>query len=390
MRQALGFFSSLLPQGAFFLAQSHFLLLGDAASMLALAKYVGLLSLVFFLFDGNSGLVHSIARSRFSASELAGSFLAFRFAMLGILALVMFPAVLLDAELPAMAPFLVLALALRLPWLDGPLDQSGRQPLAMALGNAWLVTLAGAALATGGMDGQRAGLAALAGSVILCLVRVILLRADDRANPPWQASHYRPEAFSLIWHYLAVYGCGQIYGRATLFLVGALFTGPLPALLLYAKQVFNAAGLLVNYLRRVEAATRSKAAAFALADVGTSLKAQSILAIPCAVVVVLASIAAPMPVWMTCALLGWQVLERMFSNANYVLQRLDRHGMALTSYAVLAALGSLGLVLGAGLGSVVPFMLVECIAFLVALGAFVAQVWRSPSVALRGPAGLAQ
>src|SRR5690606_11014326 len=119
----LGMAAALAPQAAIFLVQSQFMIRGELEAVLELGKYAGLLSLLFYLFDGNSGLVYSIARERFPERTLAASFVLYRLTIIlvfAVLALMASPFV--GEEVLILAPYLAVALLLRLPWLDGPLD----------------------------------------------------------------------------------------------------------------------------------------------------------------------------------------------------------------------------------------------------------------------------
>jgi hypothetical protein len=317
---AIGLMAALTPQAALFFVQSTFILRGELVAVLELAKYAGLLSLVFYLFDGNSGLVYSIARNRFSDRVLAQSFFLYRLTVIAVFAVAALAATFYVGEqVLILLPYLTVSILFRLPWLDGPLDQRGKQALALALGSGWMLVLCALGLLDTRVDAHAAGIAAVIGSLIMALVRLLLASPGEILAAFPIRTHARRTAVFLIWQYLATFGMGQIYGRAILFAVASTFSGPVPALVLYAKQVFNAGGFAVAYVRRDEA-SQGHGAPFQLADLRRSVLMQAGLALPCGLIVIAAGASANVAIGAIAAIISWQVLERLFSNASYALQ----------------------------------------------------------------------
>ncbi len=91
------------------------------------------------------------------------------------------------------------------------------------------------------------------GSILYHVAWAVLSRRK-RFDTPGYADFFRTdrEAVGLIVKYMGLYGVGQIYGRFGMFAIGALFSGPLAAFVVYSKQVFNALGLVGGITRRVE------------------------------------------------------------------------------------------------------------------------------------------
>lgn len=357
LRIALVAAATLGPQALLFALQTYLLTQGRTDDVLTLASYAGLIALLFYIFDGHSGLVHSIGSSRFSPQAMAASFLRYRLSLLAVAAVAGLIALISNVSATFLA-CMSASLLLRLPWLDGHLDRRGLQPLALALGSAWMVILCVLVLALRQIDAEIAGMAALAGSIVLCGVRLLIRRPDELL--PASAALMKSEhaAHGLIWHYMATFGLGQIYGRFVQFVIGATFAGPLPALVLYAKQLFNIGGLMVNFARRAEAA-RNKETAFHPGQIRQSLLTQALMLLPCAAVVFVMGLNLDLTFWAIAGVLIWQMLERCFTQSQYILQRLDRHREALGIMALLFVLGGAGLWFGSMSGMVGPFLMAE-------------------------------
>lgn len=313
-----------------FIAQTWLVVQGEIESVLALARYAGLLGLLFFAFDGNSGLVPALMRLRHSETSIR---LAYRIYRLGIAAvfLMILPIFwwLAPAETGDLLPFLAGALLLRFPWLDVDLDQRGQQHWSMMVQNGWMPALALAAVLTP-LEATLAGHAALWSSLALAIVHWRYVRA-----PVKPATKFWPALMEIL-RFMSAQGIGQLYGRVVLFGLGAGFSGPLPSLVVYAKQVFNAAGLVATYLRRVELARPN-------AGIQLSLAGQGAMALVSAVIVALAAIRLDVAGVIVLALIGWQVFEKLSANAIYLFQLRRRHDLALAGLLVVAVMGGTGL-----------------------------------------------
>src|SRR5690606_14855365 len=116
------------------------------------------------------------------------------------------------AETTSLAPFLIPAILLRLPFLDGDLDDRNLPHLAMFLQNFWMIPLALFAIGTAPPDATIAGHAALWSSLAYALCHRIVARPALRQG----ALAVRP-ALSELLRLMALHGLAQLYGRFTLF-----------------------------------------------------------------------------------------------------------------------------------------------------------------------------
>ena len=336
-----------------FLAQSWLIATGRPEAVLGLAQYGGLLGLIFFAFDGNSGLVPALMRLRHCEGTIRSAYLVYR---AGIL-------VLLAAALPlfwhlapettgTLLPFCALALLLRLPFLDADLDQRGLHHWSMLVQNLWMLPLAGGAVIFGKVDAMLAGHVALWSTLVFALIH---LRARVTSGPSRVQTPLKPALLEVL-NVMGAQGLGQLYGRATLFGIGAAFSGPIPSLLIYAKQVFNAAGLLVLYLKRVELGR-------GLADMRLSLSGQAAIAVLGSVIVALAAAKLGVAPELAMALIAWQVLEKLSATAIYFFQRDVRHDWAWGALTVVVALGLVGLAIAVTSTNALIFVAFETLGY---------------------------
>jgi hypothetical protein len=351
-RHVAGLVLAALPPGTMFLAQTWLVATGQTEAMLSLAKYAGLLGLVFFAFDGSSGLIPAMIRPRHSDAAIRSAYLVYR---AGVAALLV--AVLLlfwkiaPAETATLLPFLALALLLRFPLLDADLDKRGLQHWAMLAQNCWMLPLCLVAVLVGGISAKAAGQAALAGSSILALAHLLFSRSDrslaqERFGP----------ALMEITTIIGAQGIGQLYGRTVLFVLGASFTGPLPALIIYGKQAFNAAGLLATYLRRIELARNR-------ASMGLSLMGQAAVALVAGILVALAAPRLGVPHGLTLTIIVWQCLEKLSATTIFAFQLDSRHRLALTGLVNICILGLTGLALARAHSSPLLFVAFETLGY---------------------------
>lgn len=336
-----------------FLAQSWLIATGRPEAVLGLAQYGGLLGLIFFAFDGNSGLVPALMRLRHTEATIRTAYLVYRGGILVLLAtaLPLFWHLAPDTT-GTLLPFCALALLLRLPFLDADLDQRGLHHWSMLLQNLWMLPLAGGAVLFGKVDAMLAGHVALWSTLVFALVhrRARVPSAPSRAQTP-----LKPALLEIL-NFMGAQGLGQLYGRATLFGIGAAFAGPLPSLLIYAKQVFNAAGLLVLYLKRVELGR-------GLTDMRLSLSGQAAIAVLGSVIVGLAALKLSAVMEVTLALIAWQVLEKLSATAIYIFQRDVRHDRALGGLSIVVALGLAGLAIAVNMANSLIFVAFETLGY---------------------------
>ena len=339
--------------GSMFLAQSWLIATGKSEAVLRIAQYGGLLGLIFFAFDGNSGLVPVLMRLRHAEATIRLAYLVYRAGILAALAtaLPLFWHLAPDTT-AALLPFCALALLLRLPFLDADLDQRGLHHWSMLLQNLWMLPLAGGAVIFGKIDAMLASHAALWSTLVYALVhqRVRVPSAPSRAP-----TSLKPALIEIL-NFMGAQGLGQLYGRATLFGIGAVFTGPIPSLLIYAKQVFNAAGLLVFYLKRIELGR-------GLATMRLSLSGQAAIAVLGSIIVGLAAAKLGVVPEIVLALIAWQVLEKLSATAIYIFQRDVRHDRALSGLAVVTALGLAGLALAVVMANALAFVAFETLGY---------------------------
>jgi hypothetical protein len=256
------------------------------------------------------------------------------------------------ADTEGLLPFLAASLLLRLPLLDTSLDQRGWQHWSMLLQNGWMLPLAAIAALSGGIDAMAASHAALWGTLMLFAAHLALARPPSRLP---RRTKFRPALAELV-SYMGAQGVGQLYGRTVLFALGANFAGPVAALAVYAKQTFNAAGLLTAYLRRVELAHRHP-------NMQLSLSGQAATALVASLLVAFAATSLGVVPGLALALLAWQVLEKLSANAVYAFQLGNRHGLALSSLLAIATLGLIGLALSMAWGEVLIFVATETLLY---------------------------
>lgn len=346
-RHVTGLALAAMPPGALFLAQTWLVVSAQTDAMLSLAKYAGLLGLVFFAFDGSSGLIPAMLRLRHSHAALRAAYLAYR-AGIFVLLLITLPLLwhLAPEDTASFLPFIVLALLLRFPLIDADLDDRGFQHWAMLLQNIWMVPLCLVAVLRGQINAEMAGHAALWSTAVLAAAHLFPVRR----RPPRLEARFGAALREIITIMVAQ-GLGQLYGRAVLFILGASFAGALPALLVYAKQAFNAAGLLVTYLRRIELAKRRT-------SMGLSLAGQSAIALVAGVLSALAASKLGVSHGLVLVTIIWQCLEKLSGTAIYAFQLDNRHRLALVGLINVCILGLVGLALARVQSS--PLLFVAC------------------------------
>ena len=336
-----------------FLAQSWLIATGRPEAVLGLAQYGGLLGLIFFAFDGNSGLVPALMRLRHAETTIRSAYLVYRGGILVLLAtaLPLFWHLAPDTT-GTLLPFCALALLLGLPFIDADLDQRGLHHWSMLLQNLWMLPLAGGAVLFGKVDAMLAGHVALWSTLVFALVhrRARVPSATSRAQ-----THLKSALLEIL-NFMGAQGLGQLYGRATLFGIGVAFAGPLPSLLIYAKQVFNAAGLLVLYLKRVELGR-------GLDNMRLSLSGQAAIAVLGSVIVGLASAKLGVAPELALVLIAWQVLEKLSATAIYIFQRDVRHDRALSGLAMVVVLGLAGLAIAVNMANSLIFVAFETLGY---------------------------
>lgn len=348
-----GLLLAATPPGALFLAQSWLLAGGRSEAMLPLAKYGGLLSLLFFVFDGNSGLVPAMLQRRHEEAAVRSAYFVYRMGILAILALSL-PGLWLLApqDLAALLPFLAPALLLRLPFLDVGLDRQGMQHWSMLLQNGWMLPLSLAAVLTGTVGPETAGHAALLSALFLAATHLRFVAGThdqtDHAKTRAALSEILPLAFAQ--------GLSQLYGRTVLFALGAGFSGPLASLAIYAKQAFNATGVLVTYLRRLELTRGAR-------SMRLSLSGQAVIGLIAGLLVTFAAIRLDLLAGGVLVLLAWQIFEKLSSNALYALQLGGLHASALSGLLAILGLGFPGLVTAVSTANVLVFVIAETVGY---------------------------
>lgn len=292
-------------------------------------------------------------RRRHQDAAIRSSYLAYRTCILAGLVLAT-PLLWLLApdDLVALLPFLAPALLLRFAFLDAGLDRQGMQHWSMLVQNGWMLPLSLAAILTGRIEAEMAGHAALWSSLILAGTH---LRFVPEARRWPQRTEIRP-ALAEILHLTFAQGLGQLYGRAVLFGLGAGFTGPLASLAIYAKQAFNAAGLLVTYLRRVELARRES-------NMRMSLFGQAAIALLASLLVAFAAARLNVPIGTVLALVAWQGLEKLAGNAVYAFQLGGWHAPALAGLLAVTGLGLFGLATAMTQANVLVFIAAEALGY---------------------------
>ena len=357
MTRVLGLFLAAMPPAAIFLAQTWLVAAGQSEMVLALAKHAGLLALLFFAFDGNSGLAPALMRLRHDDANIRTAFLVYRGAVMIVLAALLPLAWHWDREeTSGLLPFCAAALLLRLLCLDADLDRKNLQHWSMLLQNLWMLPLAAVAVGIGKVDAQAAGHCALWSSAVYSAVHF-------RIHPPmrWAPISSVGAPLREICHLMAANGIGQLYGRGVLFVIGTSFAGPVASLVVYAKQLFNASGIVVGYLRRVE-----------LQDQGTpsmrlSLLGQAVITIVGSVILALAAQRLAIAPTILAAVILWQVAEKLSSTEIYSFQTVDRHNLAFAGLMTVVALGSAGLLVATLTGALEGFLAGETLAFALVL-----------------------
>ena len=341
------------PAGLMFLAQTWLLLTGRGDAVLDLARYGGLIGLIFLAFDGSSGLAPALMRLRHPVSAIRFAYLVYRGGVLGaLLAILPLAWLIAPVETVVLLPFLAAALLLRLPLLDADLDRHGWQHWSMVLQNGWMLPLAVTASLTGEVGAAAAGHAALWSTLVLFATHRFLVRGRRPIGGDFQ-----PPLIEIV-HLACAQGIGQAYGRAVMFILGAGFTGPPPALIVYAKQAFNAAGPLVTYLRRIEL-TQNRT------GMRLSLCGQAMICLAAGALVALATDGLGLPTILALTLIAWQLFEKLSANAVYAHQIAVRHRLALGSLILVASLGLFGLL--AADGQPLVFIAAETIGYAIVL-----------------------
>lgn len=357
VRHIVGLSLAGAPPAALFLTQTWLVATGQTAAVLSLAKYGGLLGLIFFAFDGSSGLIPAMLRLRHSEAAIHQAYRVYR-AGVAALFLVALPLLwrIAPFDAAALLPFLAVALLLRFALLDADLDRRGFQHWAMLLQNGWMLLLCLGAVISGEITAELAGHAALWSTLVLAAAQMLFVRRD---HSPATAK-FGPALMEILT-IMGAQGIGQLYGRAVLFVLGTSFAGPLPALTIYAKQAFNAAGLLVAYLRRIEL-TRPRP------SMGLSVIGQAVMALLAGVFVALAAPNLGVSHGLVLALIAWQSLEKLSATVIYTFQLQSQHQLALTGLVSVCALGIAGLVLALVQTSPLLFVAFETLGYGVVLG----------------------
>jgi len=352
-RHIFGLGLAAAPALCLFLAQSVLVARGDTEAVLALAQYGGLLGLIFFAFDGQSGLAPAILRLRHPELPIRAAYRLYRLALLSVFVLAALPIVLLAPDLQVLMPALLVSLLLRFHPLDRDLDRRDWQHWSMLAQNGWMITLAAATLPLGGLDPMPAGAAAVLGTVPYTLLHWGRQGARIRTLD-WQQT--RPALTDLL-ALVCAQGFGQAYGRTVLFLMGTLFSGPVAALAIYAKQVFNAAGVMLLYLRRLE--LRAQRPAMQLSVIG-----QAGITLVGSIAVALAAARLGVPATVIFALISWQVIEKLSATSVYALQLSSRHDLAFTGLLAVTIAGAMGMALAAATsGAVLAFVALETLGY---------------------------
>jgi hypothetical protein len=332
--------------------------------VLALAKYAGLLALLFFLFDGNSGLAAAIMRLRHTPAAIRSAYRVYRLGVLALLAMLLPLAWHFEPhETATLAPFCALALLLRLPFLDADLDRRNLQHWAMLLQNSWMLPLAATAVFFGPPDAIIAGHCMLWSSLIYAGFHWLAARTDARWEREKPAIR---EPLREILNFMAANGIGQVYGRAVLFVLGAGPGSAATSLIVYAKQLFNASGLVLAYLRRLELRHGSPP------SMQLSLWGQFAIGIIASVIITVAAQRVGLPPTFLLLVIVWQMAERLSSTSIYAFQIGGRHDLAYIGLLLVVALGSTGLGLATASQMPAVFLVGELIGF-----AAVLAIWTS-------------
>lgn len=340
------------PALCLFLAQSVLIARGQTEAVLALAQYGGLLGLILFVFDGQSGLAPAMLRLRHDERAIRAAYRMYRLALLSIFVLVTLPTVLLAPEYQALIPALLTCLLLRFHPLDHDLDRRDWQHWSMLAQNGWMIALAAATLLWGRLDPMSAGAAAVLGTLPYTLLHWGRQGARMRTLD-WQQT--RPALTDLL-ALVCAQGFGQAYGRTVLFLMGTLFSGPVAVLAIYAKQVFNAAGVMLLYLRRLE--LRAQRPAMQLSLIG-----QAGIALIGSIAVVLAAARLGAPATVIFVLISWQVIEKLSASSVYALQLSSRHDLAFAGLFAVTIAGAAGMALAAASSAVLAFVALETLGY---------------------------
>ncbi|MDV3253208.1 hypothetical protein DevBK_17860 [Devosia sp. BK] len=356
-RHVFGLGIAAAPALSLFAAQTLLISQGKTEAVLGLAQFSGILGLLFFVFDGQSGLAPAMMRLRHDDATIRAAYRFYRLALLLAFLMALPVGFILLPDLQFLFVAILICLLLRLRPLDHDLDRRNWQHWGMLAQNGWMITLAAVVLVRGEIDPTVAGLSALFGTALYALVH-----GRTKGAPLEKSRRFadiRPALMDLL-ALMAAQGLGQIYGRAVLFALGALFSGPVAALAIYAKQVFNAAGILLLYLRRLELKT-------ARPNMRLSLFGQAGIAVIGSVATVLAASRLDVAAPLILALLGWQVIEKLSATGVYALQLLGRHDVAFRSFGTVMVFGALGLALAAASNAVIGFVAFETLGYGAAL-----------------------
>lgn len=357
-------------QGLLFLLQTVLISHHLYSDVLILAKGVGLYSLAFFIFDGNSGLVFSIGRKTFPDHRLYAGFMQYRRYVLASLLLIdIVFASAREWDYVFQISTTTLCCGLRSVGIDGWLDKRGAHQWAVAISNAWIFCLCAAAFVMQRVDDNIVAGAALSGSLLYYVAwKIISPSYADR--PILERLLARDgEAFSFVLNFMGLYGIGQIYGRFSIFALGSFFVGPLAALSVYAKQVFNVIGTVVSLVRRLEVSGPSRIddqkSKFTIEAVSVSLLVQGAAFLALSFPVAYAAHQSSVGLAALGTILLWQAAEKLSSNANYIFQLIGLFREAYVGTMLIAIAGLLGVGVAWYWNSITFLMYTESGAFLV-------------------------
>ncbi len=326
-------------QGVMFLLQTVLFNRGDHESIANLAAYTGVVSLAFYLHDGNSGIAYLQGLHIYSEAQLQAGFRAYRCAFTAIAVLLTVLAIVLGQREHAI--FLIsvtMSLAFRIYGTDGELDQIGFQPLVTAFANLWMLLIGIIALCEQRVDINTISLGALAGSLLSFAGRFIVGKKFIKRRKTEKLAGLGPVLH--IFSFLGTYGIGQVYGRLSLTLLGAWFVGPVAAFAIYTKQTMNAVGILNALIRRIELSQHTgKLSYVTLKDFRWSLGLQIVSAFAIAAFLWLMARHSGIAAYVIFFVLLWQILEKFNSNQAFILQIMGKTGYA---YAMLLTISSIG------------------------------------------------
>ena len=363
--------AAAFSQGVLFLLQTYLVFTHRFSEVISLGKYSGLFSLIFFLCDGNSGLVFGVVRRNHGVEAAHAGFLIYRMLSFSAAVVAMFVyAFVSPHDATWVVPTVLLSLALRAPWIDGYLDASGRLALAVVLSNFWTLCVCIAAIALQRVDAMVVGIGAVAGSAVMALARLALRGRGAGGGQSVSFSRPALAASGEIFRFMGLYGYGQIYGRLTVFAMGAFFAGPAAALALHGKQVFNISGLVVSYIRRLEVSSTATASASSekwnVREMLFSGVSQLLTAAGGAVVVFIAGATSHMLLFALLIAL-WQTFEKISGNCVYAFQLMNKHALGYGSLIFVSCMGAIGIFTGRLFHNVNIYLLAETAAFCIIL-----------------------